>query len=270
MCALLLSKVRNLRSPPFAVARLRDLQFAPQRHASVQKPLGRFVLLVDAVLATAQEVLVARNRTSPEAVSALDLLSTIDSEIYLTMSMLADAGDELLILVRFVDADAFDPGALPGKVATVLARLDELFLRRGASRSGYTRHALQKLAGAPRLLRLADGTIRQIGGQPATPEVLDRCYARMAAWIKLVIETLSAETPAYDILAAFGAFALRPLPSDEVMQSSLARLAQIFNLDFAKLQAEFLVARHHAMQLHKARKDMGCFQSWSESASRVA
>ena len=264
------SKVRSLRSPPFAVARLRDLQFAPQRHASVQKPLGRFVLLVDAVLATAQEVLVARTRTSPEAVSASDLLSFIDSENYMTMAMMADAGDELLILVRFVDANAFDPGALPGEVATFLARLDALFLRRGATRSGYTRHALQKLAAAPRLLRLADGTIRQIGGQPVTQDILDRCYARMAAWIKLVIQCLSAETPAYDILATFGAFALCPLPSNEVMQSSLARLAQVFNLDSGKLHAEFMVARHHACQLHKSRKDADCFQAWAESANRMS
>ena len=49
------AKVRHMDAEFLRHSGMRDLQSAKHRHSSLQKPMGRFILLADAFLATARE-----------------------------------------------------------------------------------------------------------------------------------------------------------------------------------------------------------------------
>ena len=49
------AKVRRMDAEFLRHSGMRDLQSAKHRHSSLQKPMGRFILLADAFLATAHE-----------------------------------------------------------------------------------------------------------------------------------------------------------------------------------------------------------------------
>ena len=49
------AKVRHMDAEFLRHSGMRDLQSAKHRHSSLQKPMGRFILLADAFLATAHE-----------------------------------------------------------------------------------------------------------------------------------------------------------------------------------------------------------------------
>ena len=54
---------------------------------------------------TAQQIFDERGPRDPAGARALRFLEFIDEEVMLSFSMMADAGDETLALVRFLDAE---------------------------------------------------------------------------------------------------------------------------------------------------------------------
>jgi hypothetical protein len=81
--------------------KLRHVNYAKNRFHSTQKPLGRFVLTLDALIATAVEITI-RRKGAPEA-CASEFLASVTEEDVLTIATLADAGDESSAIVRFFD-----------------------------------------------------------------------------------------------------------------------------------------------------------------------
>ena len=55
--------VMHMESSPYVGARVRSLRYAKHRFDSTSRPLGRLVLLFDAVWATATELLITRDVT---------------------------------------------------------------------------------------------------------------------------------------------------------------------------------------------------------------
>ena len=110
---------------------IRNLGMAKHRFASLRKRLGRFVGKVNAVLATAVWVQTNRPNGSKEFKSAQALLSTLDSHSYLLLSMMADAADELGLLVLWCDKEDMDLASMSSFVTLCLDRLDWLVLQRG-------------------------------------------------------------------------------------------------------------------------------------------
>jgi hypothetical protein len=119
--------VSSLEQQPGSVVseRIRNLRLARQRFDSTQKPLGRFVLFMPAVLDVALKI--ASLRTGEERGSANAFLTILDSESVLQLSMLADAGDETLMLTRLVDTEEADPAKFPSECQDFLQRVLALF-----------------------------------------------------------------------------------------------------------------------------------------------
>ena len=69
--------IREQRESHVDGRRVRDLHYAKQRFDSTQKPLGRWVLWLDAILATAHEICIRRAGRLParQAVACLDFIT---------------------------------------------------------------------------------------------------------------------------------------------------------------------------------------------------
>ena len=82
---------------------LRNLSAAKHRFESFQKPLGRAVTHFHALVLTNEQVAnIRRRQRAGRAAVAFDAFVTCESALQL--AMLADAGDENMVLVRFADA----------------------------------------------------------------------------------------------------------------------------------------------------------------------
>lgn len=247
--------------------KIRDLNYAKNRFQSTQKPLGRFVLAFDALLATAVEVANRRAGTDP-AKRAVRFLQTVTEEDLLTIALLADAGDESGAIVRFFDCESYDVAESAVILSTFLNRIDCLFLRRGCLTldGTYAKFVLDLLQ-RPRTITLHQPVIlRSIGGGGVHPEVVDRCMARMAAWVRLVMSTIAAEFPSWEVLNAFTAFNLR-LSKSAFIDESLSRLSTVFNLDVDALRQQFLDFRLFAQRRHS--HGLGHLEAWAESIKKV-
>lgn len=266
------SKVVRIMSLPFQGARIRDLQSAPHRFASTQKPLGRFVLLVDAILATAGEIAIQRAQRS-EGRDAMQFLENFNAEQYLTLAMLADAGDECNRVVRVFDSSFIDLAVVPRELRLFLERVHVLFIQRAASKCGYTQYALNALKDV-RMIPVKNGQLRTFGGADSvTPELLDRLYSRMASWIRLLDSTMRAEFPSWEILSAFNVFDLGTKPSDAVISESLSCLAKAFGVNPGRLGGQFVDFKTFAQVVYNETSSTDkfrCLKAWQQSVDRVS
>ena len=130
------SYVKRLKLTPYHAKRIRDLQSAPHRHSSTQKPTGRFVALFDALLSLSQHL--AKTKQGKPKDVARDFLLSFQPEHLLTLGMLADAGDEEIILLRKFDAAIINPTQVTEWLSDYLRRLECLFDEKQAVKSGYT------------------------------------------------------------------------------------------------------------------------------------
>ena len=230
------------------------------------------MLFFDAIIAVAHKIVQTRTY-QPEGASTQEFLEFIDEEKLICLAMLADAGDEASALVRFFDGDEYDVAASPAMIRSFLNHIDHLFLRRGALTCGYTAHAVKHLRTTSRLARLGSGKHKTIGGTSSvTPELLNRCFGRMAGYVRLAAESIAAEFPSWELLSAFGCMDLKPLPSKEFVAESLARLSQCFGWDKAQLIHEFENFQAFAAQQRARQADSpgANFSCWVESHRRVA
>ena len=133
----------HVKNTPCAATRaVKDLSMAKQRFDSTSKPIGRFVLWLDAVLCTAVDILKERSGRV-EALQAAAFLLLLDEEKVILIALLGDAGDEGVILTRFLDNEEFPTEELADETAHFLARIEWLFVKGGARQLGFTAHALQ-------------------------------------------------------------------------------------------------------------------------------
>lgn len=92
-------------------------------HALVEVCFGG-VIYFDALLATAQHILDERKKFTVEGQAALRFFQLCDAEMLMQFAMMADAGDENLILVRFLDDEVFDKSLLAGELDAFLRNID--------------------------------------------------------------------------------------------------------------------------------------------------
>ena len=126
--------------------RIRNLRAAKHRFESYNKPLGRVILWMPALLATAHDIAVKREG-APEGRLAQAWLQNLNSDTFVTLAMLADAGNEGLNLVRQVDDEQTDIASLQRIVSQFLDRARFLWRDGGCLTSlGYTKHCLDLLS----------------------------------------------------------------------------------------------------------------------------
>ena len=116
--------------------RIKNLQFRKHRFDSVQKPTSRAVLFIDALIATAIWATVHR-RGQRDAVCAEKFLKFIDERKLILLSMIADAADECIQVVRFLDTESYDLSELLLQLQTCMSRLHYLFIEDSFMFSGF-------------------------------------------------------------------------------------------------------------------------------------
>ena len=217
--------------------RVRNLRAAKHRFESFSKPLGRLILWLPAVLATAHDIAVKRAGENAAKI-ARRRLENITAEKLLTLAMLVDAGDEGLALVRQVDDEQVDLASVQRYVSEFLARSHCLWTdSQCLAVEGYTKHCMEFLDGGLQFFTGDGESLRELRRPP--PATLDRCLQRMRCYLKVAEEVLAAEYPHCHLLRAFSAFDLRDVNDKDLAanarnlsthQENLERLAHAFKV----------------------------------------
>lgn len=93
----------------------------------------------------------------------------------------------------------------------------------------------------------------------------------MAAWVRLVSQSIKAEFPSVELLSAFTCFRLKPEPSKATVQKDLHRLAMVLKLDEQKLMSQFIDVRAFALRTRETMEDkrLADFEAWVSSWRRA-
>ena len=273
----LMAMASESESLPFS-ARIRGFQAARHRFASTQKPLGRFILYFPAVVATALELQVRRSNNNDMLTRARSFLESVDEEVLLQIAMLADAGDQASAVVRFFDADSFDVADTRHTLSRFLEEIDTLFLQRAClslrrddgSPACYTSYILDMLQTPIQITTYQAGRAvrRSIGGQSAvSEEVIDRCLAHMAGWVRLTAAAVQGEFPDWDVCSAFSVFdldmSMGQSKTKTFVKQSLTRLAKTFDCHPGRLEAQYQDFRKSAV--HHKTMGKNNFDAWKAS-----
>ena len=238
------NNIARVESSQWLGGSIRTLRAAKHRFESTQKPAGRFILFLEAILKTADRIRKERRGTEPGKRAANFLLGMTEEKL-LQLALMADAGDEAMVLTRGVDNESADAAIFPEEIKMFLTRIQLLFVRGQAFEChGYTRFCMQLLE-KRNFSSVVDGTTTGVGGRAITAEVRERCLTRMKCWVAVADQVRKAEFPTLEVMSAFSVFNLHgrrdtvvgTLSSDD--QSSLKRLAKVYGLDKDKLMAEF-------------------------------
>lgn len=131
-----------IENNPVFKARLKSLSAAKHRFDSLQKPFGRSCLTFEAMLTTAQELHEER-RTETAGRNAKEFLQLMmQEEAVISLGMMADAGDEAGILIRYLDQESFDKKTLAAECFNFLERVAALFEHKVCKQTGYTAHMI--------------------------------------------------------------------------------------------------------------------------------
>ncbi len=261
--------VRSLQLNPVWKTNMTSMYGAKHRFDTWAKPFSRIVLTFEAVLATAQEMHEER-RHEETGRHAKHFLNLVDEEMMLSFAMMADAGEENLELVRFLDSENMSTTDIAAECHRFLQRITVLFEGRGCLRSGHTAFMLSLLQ-KERLLFI-DHKAKRVGGhnlQRAT----DRCLERLVKWVRLAREVVRAEFPQFESVQAFAA--LRLLGPDDrptsynvesernALAAQLTKLAALLRLDVNVLSEQFFA---HLPSAQFAFDSQNCtsFAAWRQ------
>ncbi len=211
----------------------------------------RHVRYLDAILATAH--IIATRRAGEDKLAAESYLNAVTEKFVVTSAMMADAGEEVNLLVKFFDQPNFDAAAAGHQVNKFVATLDILFLQKKVlTLSTHTRFAIASLEGSTRYIKVGDA-VRTLGGRPVSDIVLNRALELMASWVALTIRRAQAEFPEAHLMSALEVFHLPPPSRDRTLEA-LSQFAGVFKLDKDELQAQYDSCLPHVLALaQKAR-----------------
>ena len=231
-------------------AQCRNLKAAKHRFESHSTPLGRTLLYLPAWLATCSRVRENRHGKK-EGQQAQDYLRALNPEALIQLSMLADAADEGLMLVRAMDRENVDMSEIASSTAAFMDRVGVLFQQGKVVECGYTDYVLNLLRQGSLCILLPNATKKFKGVDEA---VVGRCLDRMRCWTRLAVEVVRTEYPHHSLFNAMQVFALR-LERDQASELGEAanehfhRLAQVFGVNATALRDQLLRHRPVAEQV---------------------
>lgn len=240
--------LRELQHTPVWKKALVGVVGAKHRFDSWQKPFARVCLSFDAVIATAQ-TLHDERRSEAAGRYAKTFLTLLDEEAMVSLGMMADAGEETIELIRFMDEEQADKCELCIQWRRFLDRVTALFEGKGCLLTGFTAHMLSLLKNEK--VVYIDRVPKRIGGR--APEflspIVDRCVVRLQSWLILAREVVAAEFPEFETMQAFSvlrfqtSFEKRQWADAEherrAISDKLLKLARILKLDVNKLRQHF-------------------------------
>ncbi len=258
------------RCPTSKSARtIRHLRACKVRFESCTKPMGRCILYLSALLSTLIHVSLTR-RGQRDAGVAEGHLQFIDNERVLTLAMLADAGDESLMLARYYDTGRHDPATALQKQDEFRMRIDFLFVRGKCFTTGFTNYALEVLRRPYTVI--VRNTPKTIGGG-VSDVVRKRCLQRMQCWVWLATSTIRTEFPKWDITQCLTVFNLdvgdAQGESGRNRDMHVDRLAQILRLPPECLRAELDDVLPVAFQVKSNGKGMSNMEAWRSAVNRL-
>ena len=199
---------------------------------------------------------------------------------------MADASDEVLVLCRFFDREAFEPDEMAAQIIAIKKRLRLLFREEACLTQGFTMMA-RKFLETPRMVRDSKGAMKTTcGPSPDLPVVLRSCLKRMVAWCSLVEEVAETEFPDFELLGSFKVFRLHPsearaskrrgcLPpevaeEDTTFESGcLKHLAAAFGEDPGQLLEEFLDHRPIAQAEKQEHPELSAVEVWRRALGKT-
>ena len=215
--------------------RVRNLKAAKHRFESVSTPLGRMLLYLPAFLMTCQ-----KRKKDKAGQLARQYLEDLTQEQLVQLALLADAGDEGLLLVRAMDHETLDAAEISTQVTAFIDRITVLFQHRAALQSGYTQHILSLIEQKPVCIFLPNA-VRKFG--EVDDDVLNRCLERMRSWSRLAIEVLRTEFPSHSLFNSMQIFSLkaeRQFRDSDCADDHFLRLAQVFGVNAGALRDQLL------------------------------
>ncbi|MCP4240527.1 MAG: hypothetical protein GY772_08180 [bacterium] len=254
------------------------------RFDSTQIPLARHVLRTQAVIKTALQIAATRRNTK-EALAANFFLLYISGRDgllrHLLLSMLADAGDESIIVVRSVDTERANPAELAFDIARFVHNIQYLFLEGNCTKHGYTKVMLEFLR-TP-MIYTVNGTALQSGSPSGVPQdVIDECVAHTQCWARLAIATARAEFPEFSALNAMSVFKVQRndedgphsvdtsvvMAGDANVEEKLEIIADVFGQDRAAVLAEHLDIRLITRSLLRSGEPITDSAAWRRAILR--
>ena len=192
------------------------------RFDSCQMPLARAVMRHEAMVMTAMHISKAR-KGDHAAFCADYFLWFIAGEAgmrrLLLLGMLADAGDESMMVLRAHDKNKGDPADTAFWIDAYIKRIQMLFVGNACLEMGFTAVMVRTLQKP--LVYTLKGTALQCGSSKGlSPSDISFCLAKMACWARLAIATAKAEFPDFTVMYAMSLFKLQPhdLPLSATMR----------------------------------------------------
>lgn len=255
---------------PASAGSIRSVKAAKHRFESSQKPLARFCLYVDAFLTLACEIMRLRQNKA-EAQRAETFIVGLDSEFLLTIALLADAGDESTIHLRFFDTESYDAAKIGRTCEEFRHRIDYLFVQEHVKQIGFTKHMLAYLR-KPRCFFLPRKELKSVGSvDGVTPETWRHAISRMQNWVVLALEVLAAEFPDWQVLYSMEIFDLgkyRQGREHDVNDRHVRRLARAIDVDAGKLKSQFADFLPQALGLKRSSKSLSNLEAWRSAIFR--
>ena len=213
---------------------------------------------MDSLIITALTVAV-RRRGEEEALDAEVYLAFCSEEggveRLLLSAMYCDGGDEIFTFLRFWDTEKMDPARLAQRIHSMVVKLHFMFVKRQCLTSGFTQHMLQQLK-HPRSFSTRAGPMT-IGSASGVPHhVVERCLQRMCSWLVLVVATVRAEFPSWQLVQAFCIFDTDPASAIHHGQGcadeALRRLALACRVPHPELARQCALVRPTAIQARRS------------------
>jgi len=251
---------------------ISNLRSAKHRYESQAMPAGRTVMLMDALIALADEMLLNEGPKRLEVAS--HFLEELDEESVVQNGMIADAAHEALSLIRFLDDGSFPLEQMSYEVGRFLTNIHNLFMGAGcfSVKACFTAIAVDGLKQV-RMIRLRGGEMRALGGpHHPDPHTRARCLQRMCAWVRIAQEVISTEFPSWELFQSFSVLKLSKTErargdnggDDNVAKECIERLANRFKVSSNELARE--IHNYKPLALHIFRTtSCGSFEAWREA-----
>ena len=257
--------------------RVKNFCFARHRFDSLVKPLSRAVLAFPALLRTADQIVRLRHGKD-EVKAAKAFLEWITTPRIILLAALADAGQEAIELVRFLDRESVPTEDVPWHVSALLQRITMLFVDGQAVRCGHLRWILEALRRP--ILVVTGSTVKTLGCLAGTSgPMIQQALNHLSCWVRLAKEVAETEFPGFRVLAAFAVFSLSE-GNTRGQQDSLgvgcksnedhfARIAQVLGIDGDQLREQFYEMQPFAQNVKSARPGVSNPQAWQEALDRA-
>ena len=220
-------------------------------------------------------------KNTREQVCARAFLQWVDVGKCVILAMLADAGDEAMMLIRVFDDEKADASEIAHVCWRFVANIKYVFVDANCVTLGYTKFMLDTLK-KPILYEVEKKlyTLGTHGG--VSDDILVRALQHMNCWVRLAIEVLRAECPGFELMQCFSVFRLCTSGERRKYQSELedlnndgvdemlTTLANYFKVGVDKLKLQYADVYEVALDIAKTEPNVNNKEAWRRAVGRVS